>query len=644
MKNFLKNVKSQKSLFTSMFLPLIGLSLTFAAAFSIFAIKHEKIERKDEFRSRAKLIVGVVQLISQISGASEELQRTVAALGGEDHIETLMIVDEQSSKIIAGTKLGLINHYVNEIPDNSIGERLKAVSQYSDEIFWHDPSGQFLDFIMPIELFDSTDIKNPYKNMRIFLRFDLSESNKSLDIFQKRIILGGGTFILIWGFIVGWLIRQFIIGPLKDLSGSIAAGLEKSNASAINNYKTKEFKVVNDIFDEMISKTREKTRSLDESLQILRKSIDVSNSRNELITSIIENIPVALFIKDAKDKFRITVWNKAAEAIFGIPREDILGKATHELFPKDLADQYLAADTKVCLDGIKVDIPEEPSISKIRGDIILKTQKIPLIIGNSGEIAYLLGICEDITDHKKTLKELDLEKVKSIRNAKLASLGEMAAGIAHEINNPLAIIDGNIKVLRKSPLNDDDREKKLAAIEKAIGRITKIVLGLKKFSRSSEKSEKNLLSLQTIIQDSLNLLDFKCKQLLIPIEFQYRTEGRVYCDEVELEQVMVNLLNNSFDAVKNLDEKWVKVELFEEKDAIVVRVIDSGLGLEAEIRKRIFQPFYTTKPVGQGTGLGLSIVRGILEDNNGVIDLLPDEKNTCFEIRFPKKDSLTAAA
>ena len=110
----------------------------------------------------------------------------------------------------------------------------------------------------------------------------------------------------------------------------------------------------------------------------------------------------------------------------------------------------------------------------------------------------------------------------------------------------------------------------------------------------------------------------------------------VFCDEVEIEQVFINLLNNAIDAVKDRPEKWVKISVFEDGNYVVIRTTDSGPGIPGNVRDKLFEPFFTTKSTGEGTGLGLSITKGILDEHNATITVVDESPNTCFEIKFPK--------
>ena len=167
---------------------------------------------------------------------------------------------------------------------------------------------------------------------------------------------------------------------------------------------------------------------------------------------------------------------------------------------------------------------------------------------------------------------------------------------------------------------------------------------MRKSSRVSQASDKRSHSLSGVIKESIGFCDLKSLRCGTPIFYDLETTAAVLCDDVSIGQVIVNLINNAIDAVKTLDEKWVRLRLFEDPEGVVLQVRDSGMGIAPEVAAKLFQPFFTTKPVGEGTGLGLSIIKGILDDHEATISILSDEPNTCFEVRFKKAQSLSQAA
>jgi PAS domain S-box-containing protein len=246
----------------------------------------------------------------------------------------------------------------------------------------------------------------------------------------------------------------------------------------------------------------------------------------------------------------------------------------------------------------------------------------------------LYAAARDITEELAMQKTIELERAKSLHNSKLASLGEMSAGIAHEINNPLTLIVGNLPLLKK--VRDDEAKfhAKLDTISRAAARIDKIVGGLRRFARASDGVEHKIEALHEIVKEALVIVEAKIKRHATQIEVNVPQDIQILCDAVEIEQVLINLINNSVDANKGQSESWVKIEAFNQDSSTIVRIIDSGQGISKETEEKLFQPFFTTKSVGEGTGLGLSITKGILDSHQATIHLDRTCPNTCFEICF----------
>lgn len=358
---------------------------------------------------------------------------------------------------------------------------------------------------------------------------------------------------------------------------------------------------------------------------------------SKFLEVVLQNIPSMIFAKDCKNDFQFTMLNKAGEQILGLPATKFIGKTDYDLFSKERADSLRASDLETLKKG-KAHVAKDLTIKLENGIRTLQTVKFP-IYDEAMQPAYVIGISNDITDDLKIKADLESERTKSFRSAKLASLGEMSAGIAHEINNPLAIISSATDLLEKFKDNPEKFSSKIESIKKASHRISRIVQGLKKFSRTDEKSTRQPHDLGSIISEALILTEAKAKQNSIVIEQEVRSSTQILCDEVEIVQVVVNLISNAIDAIKNQSEKWIRISVFEEGALIVLKVQDSGPGISQEVRERLFEPFFTTKKIGEGTGLGLSITKGILDEHGASIVLLENSKNTCFEIHFSKRGS-----
>ncbi len=245
------------------------------------------------------------------------------------------------------------------------------------------------------------------------------------------------------------------------------------------------------------------------------------------------------------------------------------------------------------------------------------------------------GYISDITEIKQNEQVL-------YDNQKLATLGEMAASIAHEINNPLSIIKTSASQLKKLIDRESYDQIKIANYAKKIDetseRIAKIIRGLSFFSKRNNEEFK-AESIIDIIHDTFSICSEKFKlaqikfEIVLPSNF---SDNYIDCKSVEISQVLLNLLNNSYDAICEREDRWVKIEIEDSNDSIIISVIDSGDGIPEQIKDKILNPFYTTKTAGKGTGLGLSISQRIIESHSGKFWINSHCLNTKFSFKLKK--------
>ncbi len=233
-------------------------------------------------------------------------------------------------------------------------------------------------------------------------------------------------------------------------------------------------------------------------------------------------------------------------------------------------------------------------------------------------------------------------QTKLVSSSKMSALGEMAGGVAHEINTPLGVITlraSQIKrILEKEPINVENIKNYIDIIEKVAQQIAKIVLGLRSFSRSGDQDKFVLTPLRSIFDNTFIL----CSERLIQREVKLIDELNdnnlsILCRSVQISQVLLNLINNACDAIMNQNEKWIKIFVDQTESVIKINVMNSGEKISKDIQDKIMQPFFTTKDIGQGTGLGLSISKGIIESHGGKLYLDTLSEHTVFIIEIPKK-------
>jgi signal transduction histidine kinase len=358
--------------------------------------------------------------------------------------------------------------------------------------------------------------------------------------------------------------------------------------------------------------------------------------KEDLIKAIVHNSPgmIYQFIMKKNGETSFPFVSSKAFDIYDLLFED------YKSNPNIMLEMCYEEDKALLMESILTSA-KELSPFDWKGRIILTNGKIKWIrakstprLENDGTLTWF-GVILDISQDVLLQEELNHERMRAAHSAKLASLGEMSAGVAHEINNPLAIILGHAKIIGNS-IDDQTRvTNALQAINRGGERIAKIVNSLQRFSRSETKADRERHTFESIINKIKTLVDLKIKMHGIFLEIEVNSSSFIDCDSIGIEQVLINLINNSIDAVKILEEKWVKLQVFNEDSMLIIRVIDSGEGINKSIESNIFDPFFSTKDIGEGAGLGLSISRGIVLDHDGEINFLNTFPQTCFEVRLP---------
>lgn len=250
---------------------------------------------------------------------------------------------------------------------------------------------------------------------------------------------------------------------------------------------------------------------------------------------------------------------------------------------------------------------------------------------------------------RQTLIQVQHQQSLLVQTEKMAALGTMAAGIAHEINTPLAsvtLVGAEMKALLTEAIFDPDSlVDHISVIEKTIARISKITNSLRIFALGSNQSELKEIFINELIEEIILLYKPQLAESGIAINFENKLPHlKIECWHSEISQVLLNLLKNASDAVVKLPEKWISIAVLDSHKDITISVSDSGSGISNETKSKVFDPFFTTKGVGKGTGLGLSISRGIIENHGGSISLDSQSIHTCFIIRLPKKQKTSMSS
>lgn len=245
----------------------------------------------------------------------------------------------------------------------------------------------------------------------------------------------------------------------------------------------------------------------------------------------------------------------------------------------------------------------------------------------------------EFTEKKLLEIEAEVGRAKAFHSAKLAALGEMAGGIAHEINNPLTIIVAKVEQVRKKLaqlgitegqiIDDIDR------INSVCQRIAKIIRSMRTLARTEDGEAPQAISIQTLLDEVLILCHQRLSKMNIHLEVAPVPAISVELRQIQVSQILLNLLNNSIDAIQDLDDRWIRIDFEQNDQDFKICVTDSGHGIPKETARRMTEPFFTTKEVGKGTGLGLSISLAIAERHQGSLVYDQESPHTRFVLTLP---------
>lgn len=254
----------------------------------------------------------------------------------------------------------------------------------------------------------------------------------------------------------------------------------------------------------------------------------------------------------------------------------------------------------------------------------------------------VVAMIRDVTETKTLQIQIETERAKQFESARLASLGEMAGGIAHEVNTPLAIILASSELLQlaaqREPVAIDKIIKQVERIILTTNRISIIIKGLRSLARDGSNDNLEKFPVEIIVHNTLSLCADQFRNKGVDIQIDLEDDLHINCRSVQISQVLLNLLNNAFYAVtkQKQQEPFIIVSSKKTIDGhIEIAVVDSGQGIPKELRTKIFEPFFTTKVAGEGTGLGLSISKNIVANNGGDLSLDITSERTRFCMRFP---------
>ncbi len=349
-----------------------------------------------------------------------------------------------------------------------------------------------------------------------------------------------------------------------------------------------------------------------------QKAVEVARLK-DFSENIVESLNVGVLAVDLLGT--IDAWNSRMEQLIGVSQSEAVGKPFSQLLPPDLVLEIEARGDEEQVTGIY----KHRLVH--RGNAVVLNVSITPLVSKSGEKIGRLLLFDDVTQRERMEEQMS-------QTEKLTSLGLLAAGVAHEVNTPLAVISNYIQMLAKQMPDGDPRQAIIEKIVKQTFRASEIVNNLLNFSRTGP-GELADVDVNHVVEETLSLVSHPLKASQIQVVKQLGSGlPPVRGSANKLQQVFLNLFLNARDAMPL--GGMLEVRTASHNGSVEIEVVDTGNGISREYIHRIFDPFFTTKPGGRGTGLGLSVSYGIIKEHAGKIDVRSTPgRGTSFHVEFP---------
>jgi PAS domain S-box-containing protein len=349
-----------------------------------------------------------------------------------------------------------------------------------------------------------------------------------------------------------------------------------------------------------------------------QKALEIARLK-DFSENIVESLNVGVLAVDLDGI--VESWNTRMEQLFGVARQEAVGRQLSSLLPEELSREIAARGDAEQITGIyKQRLHHQGKL------LTLNVSITPLVSKSSERIGRLL-LFDDVTQRERMEEQMS-------QTEKLTSLGLLAAGVAHEVNTPLAVISNYIQMLAKQMPESDPRHSIIEKIVKQTFRASEIVNNLLNFSRTGA-AEAADVDVNRVVEETLSLVAHPLKTSQIRVVMQLGAPlPAVRGSANKLQQVFLNLFLNARDAMPG--GGMLEVRTAAHNGSVEIEIADTGAGIPREHIHRIFDPFFTTKASGRGTGLGLSVTYGIIKEHSGKIDVRSTPgKGTSFHVEFP---------
>jgi len=607
--------------------------LVFAATLSAFNVMYHvpRAEQAAEAESRKRLAQEMSRLQSTLEylllkGDEEIAQREIAVLA-HNHDYVVVVLTDDRHAVIAATRRAWLGQQVAEVLPEFDLEQAKGAIRERRARVTHDSADNALLGYAGILMGSEREELRPSRAGNLFIVYDLkrSKSEARARVLEQSLYWAGWVIALALAM---WLAFHFLLTRRTAQLVRAAEQLAAGNLAARSNLRGRdELGRLSRAFDAMAA--------------------EVSETQTRLRRDIAERARVQQALKDSEEQYRamfsasidgLALWNSAAEMVDANPALwKIYGYSEDEYAASPLSRFVGPSYHPDLLRSVAAGEPLHIELTDLRKDgsaLEVEVHGIPMQYQGK---PHVLMITRDVTEKKRSEAELARHRETLHQREKLAALGSLLAGVAHELNNPLSVVVARAVLLEEQ--GDATTRTAAAKIRTAAERCARIVRTFLAMARQ-QQPERGPVAINEVVSAALDITGYAVRTSGIDVTLDLAEElPPVLADTDQLHQVFLNLIINAQQALQDHPgPRWVRLSSAYDagRDLIRVVVADNGPGIPEELRARIFEPYFTTKPVGIGTGVGLAVSQGIVEAHGGTLTVdCPPEGGAEFTVTLP---------
>ncbi|MCB4792814.1 MAG: PAS domain S-box protein [Elusimicrobia bacterium] len=592
---------------TKLFLTGIVLTILATSFLGWFSVHHEKKGLEIELSERVNSLVDNLAMncvYGVLTLNKEELNRLASNVLSQKDIVFVKVEDDKGITLVNAGKEPA-DEPIKEFSTAILGENQTA------------NTGE--EMLLNIEGKSEKE-----KIGKVKVAISLVSFNDKLNELRKIMLIVSLAIILFVIVAVTLIVNTYINSPIKNLISATKIIAQGNLDYEVKSRSKDELGILSNFFNKMTKDLKKSKEALEERARELNKS----EKRFKDIA-----FSMADWIWEVDEKGVYTFCSNQVEDILGYTEKELIGKTPFDLMLPKEAERIGKIFSEIIKNKEPIKDLENWNLSKNGIQVCLLTNGVPLL-DEQGNIKGYRGIDKDITEHKQAEKEKEKFQRQLMQADKMSAIGQLAGGVAHEINNPMGVILGFAQVVANDIKENDPLYMPLKSIEREALRCKKLVGDLLTFSRAG-KTEKENTNINETIEETISIIDAQAKVKNVKITRSYAANlPHIVVNKNQIQQVIVNLCNNAMDAMPQGGKITITTRQVETR--IEIDVSDTGTGMTEDVKKHIFEPFFTTKEIGKGTGLGLSLCFEIIENHSGTIEAESEAgKGSVFRIKLP---------